>query len=73
MSMALFRYAVYLVEIVENWWRPFAHDKKQEYTDGAIDKSFWHVDPEELAKLDSDDKKTLIWNEHGDGSIVPAK
>jgi hypothetical protein len=67
LSVALFKYAVYLVEIVENWWCPFAHDKKPTYAAGAIDKSFWHVDPEELVKLHPDDKKNPIWNEDGEG------
>ena len=67
LSVALFKYAVYLVEIVENWWCPFAHDKKPTYAAGAIDKSFWHVDPEELVKLHPDDRKNPIWNENGEG------
>jgi hypothetical protein len=62
LSVALFRYAVYLVMIVENWWCPFAHDKKQQYSEAAIDKSFWHVDPEELIKLHTDDVNNPIWN-----------
>ena len=66
LSVALFRYAVYLVEIVENWWCPFSHGKKEDYTDGAIDKSFWHVDPEEMVKLNPDDKENPIWNEQGE-------
>ncbi|MBK5276721.1 MAG: hypothetical protein JJE30_16955 [Desulfuromonadales bacterium] len=65
MSVALFRYAVYLVMIVENWWCPFAHDQKPEYAEGAIDGSFWHVFPEELEKLHPDDIKNPIWNENG--------
>ena len=66
LSVALFRYAVYLVKIMENWWCPFAHDQKREYAEGAIDKSFWHVDPErETEKLHPDDKKNPIWNEKG--------
>lgn len=65
LSVALFRYAVYLVMIVENWWCPFSHDQKGEYAEGAIDKSFWHVDPEELVKLHPDDKQNPIWNEKG--------
>ena len=65
LSVALFRYAAYLVEIVENWWCPFAHGRKQEYTGGAIDTSFWHVDPVDLVKLHPDDKKNPIWNEKG--------
>jgi len=66
LSVALFRYAVYLVMIVENWWCPFNHGQKQEYTEGAIDKSFWHVDPEELVKLHPDDEQNPIWNEKGE-------
>ncbi|WP_243688154.1 hypothetical protein [Geotalea toluenoxydans] len=65
MSVALFRYAVYLVKIVENWWCPFAHDQKQDYVESAVDKSFWHVDPDELNKLHPDDKENRIWNEKG--------
>lgn len=63
LSVALFRYALYLVKIVENWWCPFAHDQKQFYTEGAIDESFWHVDPEERVKLHPDDRENPIWNE----------
>jgi hypothetical protein len=63
LSVALFTYATYLVKIVENWWCPFAHEQKGNYTEGAIDKSFWHVDPEELVKLHPDDKLNPIWNE----------
>lgn len=65
LSVALFGYAAYLVKIVENWWCPFAHDKKHDYAESAIDKSFWHVDPEELVKLNSDDSHNLLWNEEG--------
>jgi hypothetical protein len=50
---------------VENWWCPFAHGKKQEYNEGAIDKSFWHVDPVELVKLNPADAQNRIWNEDG--------
>jgi hypothetical protein len=63
LSVALFCYMSYLVKIVENWWCPFAHGKKHQYDDGAIDKSFWHVDPAETAKLHPDDKSNPIWNE----------
>lgn len=63
LSVALFRYMVYLVKLVENWWCPFGHDQKQEYAEAAIDKSFWHVDPAELAKLHPADKQNPIWNE----------
>lgn len=66
LSVALFRYAAYLVMIVENWWCPFAHDRKPEYADGAVDRSFWHVDPAELEKLHPEDKKNPIWNDEGE-------
>jgi hypothetical protein len=65
LSVALFRYASYLVEIVENWWCPFGHDQKQEYEQAAIDKSFWHIYPEEQAKLHPGDEQNRIWNEEG--------
>ena len=65
LSVALFSYAAYLVKIVENWWCPFAHDRKQNYAEGAIDMSFWHVDPDELIKLNPEDKQNPIWNEKG--------
>ncbi len=63
LSVALFSYASYLVKIVENWWCPFAHDQKKTYAESAIDKSFWHMDPEELVKLHPDDRQNPIWNE----------
>jgi len=66
LSVALFRYAVYLVKIVEIWWCPFNHGQKDEYADAAIDSSFWHVDPDELVKLHPDDKHNTIWNEKGE-------
>ena len=64
LSVALFRYATYLVMIVENWWCPFKHGRKPDYAAGAIDRSFWHVDPEETVKLDPDDRDNPIWNEN---------
>lgn len=63
MSVALFAYCTYLVKVVENWWCPFAHDKKAGYVDGAIDHSYWHVFPDEHAKLHVDDQNNPIWNE----------
>lgn len=69
LSVALFRYATYLVMIVENWWCPFAHERKDEYGEAAIDKSFWHVDPQDRALLHSDDERNPIWNAAAD---VPA-
>lgn len=66
LSVALFRYTAYLVKIVENWWCPFNHGQKSQYGEGAIDRSFWHVYPEELAKLNPEDRRNPIWNEQGE-------
>ena len=63
LSVALFRYAAYLVKIVENWWCPFEHDKKEEYSEGAIDRSYWHLHVVEYEKLHPDDLNNPIWNE----------
>jgi hypothetical protein len=63
LSVALFSYLAYLVKVVENWWCPFYHDKKPTYGEGAIDHSFWHIYPEENAKLHPDDQDNSIWNE----------
>lgn len=62
LSVALFRYMVYLVMIVENWWCPFAHDKKPDYTEAAIDKSYWHLHNAERNKLHKDDLNNPVWN-----------
>lgn len=63
LSVAMFRYMAYLVRIVENWWCPFAHDKKAEYDGSSIDYSYWHVDEKERAKLHEDDRENPLWNE----------
>ncbi|MGD8275115.1 MAG: hypothetical protein PVJ30_04095 [Thiohalocapsa sp.] len=68
MSVALCAYSTYLVKVVENWWCPFAHDRKYTYADGAIDRSFWHQYPNELPKLHPDDRDNPIWNETSVGS-----
>ena len=62
LSVALLRYAVYLVKIVENWWCPFTHERKEEYCDAAIDYSFWHTSKELAEKLDPKDRDNPIWN-----------
>jgi hypothetical protein len=67
MSIALLRYNVYLVKIVENWWCPFAHDRKREYADARIDYSYWHVDDKRKAKLHPDDLNNQIWNKDARG------
>ena len=61
-SVAMFRYVAYLVRIVENWWCPFEHDKKEAYKGSSIDYSFWHIDEKERLKLHEEDKENPIWN-----------
>ena len=63
LSVALFRYAAYLVMIVENWWCPFVHDQKKFYQEGAIDKSYWHLHTAESSRLHPEDRENPIWNE----------
>lgn len=63
LSVAVFRYLSYLVMIVENWWCPFYHEKKQEYAEGAIDASYWHIHEAERQSLHPDDRDNPIWNE----------
>jgi hypothetical protein len=62
-SVALFEWHAYLVKLVENWWCPFTHEKKETYKNAAIDKSFWHIFPDEMGKLEAEDKDNPIWNE----------
>ncbi|MGZ8227727.1 MAG: hypothetical protein ACXWT3_13995 [Methylococcaceae bacterium] len=62
-SVALFEWHAYMVKIVENWWCPFTHDKKETYNNAKIDKSFWHIYPEDAAKLNEEDLNNPIWNE----------
>ncbi len=66
LSVALFRYLAYLVMIVENWWCPFNHDKKSNYCDSAIDKSYWHLHDNEKALLHPEDLNNSIWNEEAE-------
>ena len=63
LSIAMFRYMSYLVRIVENWWCPFDHDKKQDYKGSSIDYSYWHIHEDEKAKLHEDDRENPIWNQ----------
>jgi hypothetical protein len=68
LSVALFEWHAYLVKVVENWWCPFGHNKKDngDYHEGAIDKSFWHIYPDEQAKLHEADLKNPLWNSEED-------
>lgn len=65
-SVALFEWHAYLVKLVENWWCPFSHDKKEGYNNAKIDKSFWHIYPEDACKLTPEDRDNPIWNEDAD-------
>lgn len=63
-SIALFNWHAYLVKLVENWWCPFHHNRKEpHYWAGAINQSFWHLYPEDFKKLSPDDRDNPIWNE----------
>lgn len=65
-SVALFEWHAYLVKVVENWWCPFGHARKNDYADGAIDQSFWHIFPEEKAKLCDEDRSNPIFTADAD-------
>ena len=56
------------MKIVENWWCPFAHDKKPEYGECAIDKSYWHLHDDERQRLHPDDLNNPIWNEEAESN-----
>jgi hypothetical protein len=61
--VALFQWHAYLVKLIENWWCPFGHEKKQGYADAPIDKSFWHIHDTDCVKLNPVDLNNPIWNE----------
>jgi hypothetical protein len=69
-SVAVFEWHAYLVKLVENWWCPFAHEKKENYSNAKIDKSFWHIYPDDVVKLEKEDRDNPIWNDEAD---TPAK
>ena len=71
LSVALFRYIAYLVKVVENWWCPFEHNKKCEYTEGAVDQSYWHLHEQENNRLHPDDRDNPIWNEGAEANEKP--
>ena len=62
-AVALLRYYVYLVKILENWWCPFNHSRKHEYADAKVDKSFWHLYPETEKLLHKNDRENPMWND----------
>ncbi len=61
-NIALYAYMAYLIRIVENWWCPFAHNKR-DATDSFIDKSCWHIYPDRLQMLHPEDRENPLWNE----------
>ncbi len=61
-SVAVFEWHAYMVKIVENWWCPFTHSKKEGYANAKIDKSFWHIYEEDVVKLEETDRDNPIWN-----------
>lgn len=69
LSVALFGYLAYLVKVVENWWCPFDHDKKRDYYEGAVDRSYWHLYASEAEILHPDDRDNPIWNASMDGGV----
>ncbi len=68
-SVALFEWHSYLVKVVENWWCPFTHEKKEDYKNGSIDKSFWHIYPEDAVKLHEEDKSNPIFTDEHDKDL----
>lgn len=63
-SVGLFEWHAYLVQVVENWWCPFTHDRKNDsYAKAPIDQSFWHIYPADRAKLHPDDLNNPTFNE----------
>lgn len=69
-SVALFEWHAYMVKIVENWWCPFTHEKKENYKNAKIDKSFWHLYPEEVSQLAEEDRNNPIWNAESDLAAI---
>ena len=65
-SVAVMEWHAYLVKLVENWWCPFTHEKKEGYANAKIDKSFWHIYAEDVVKLEPEDRDNPIWNDDFD-------
>lgn len=53
----------HLGRVVENFWCPFKHGKKDLYADTPIDKSFWHLTEVNRKKLHPEDRENPIWND----------
>ena len=61
LSVSLLAYVLYMVKIVEQWWCPFAHDRKGSYADAPIDESFWHASGD-AALLHPEDRHNRSWS-----------
>jgi hypothetical protein len=73
-SVGLFEWHAYLVKLVENWWCPFRHDMKENhYSEAKIDQSFWHIYPEDIGKLEPEDRDNPIWNENSEALVESGK
>jgi hypothetical protein len=68
-SVALFEYTAYLIKVVENWWCPFYHNKKINYSNAPIDKSYWHSRSDLIKNLHKDDADCPIWNDYNDENL----
>jgi len=66
LTVALVKYLVYLIQVVEVWWCPFKHDKKDSYIDSSIDQSFWHIYPDKRKLLSDGDKENPMWSKNKD-------
>lgn len=69
-SVALMEWHAYLVKAVENWWCPFTHSQKENYKNASIDRSFWHIYPDEMAKLTPKDRENPIFTDKHDGQLA---
>lgn len=71
-SVALLEWLTYMTKMVEIWWCPFHHSRKEHYAASAIDQSVWHAYPEEAAKLHPDDRDNPIWNKDAPEVVPPS-
>jgi hypothetical protein len=60
-SVAVLEWNAYLVKAVENFWCPFHHSKKPDYSSSSLDYSFWHMS-RDVQQLHPSDRDNPIWN-----------
>ncbi len=58
-SVALLEWCSYLVKVVEVWWCPFHHSKKETYV--PISQSFWHLNKKNTDKMHPEDRNNPIF------------